>query len=345
MADQMTLFKGEKMEEQLRCYFLSSNYYVVRGIEFKYENQDITDVDLFLYNRSSDITRQRINVDIKNKDKPKAFERFLWANGLMKLLNFDSCIVATTDSRPVVVSFGQVHNTTVLNGTFLKKLDLNSSITKLLEDRLPEESLLQELQLFKDYKRFPNKTWKDIYQNSKSKLLTQQDFSGFNSLLPNIEFFIEKILIDPKKRETATRMLYITISHLLIIIDFLIKDFVFLEQYERERKLLDGFKYGNLGKEGINKIIYVAVKMSGNKSNSSISKILDNPKLDILKQYFGADENIENLFNFGKQFENLGFTKNFTNPMELEAPLKAVLAIFLDFNETDRKNFFGIFDK
>src|SRR6266850_4219848 len=137
MTGPPSLFKGELMEERLRMYFLSLGYYVARGVKFRYENIEITDIDLFLYGRSSIVTRVRINVDIKNKKSPQAFERILWANGLMKLLGFDSCIVATSDRRPIIQTFGQLHNTTILDGAFLPKLSSDH-----LNERFTEEELL-----------------------------------------------------------------------------------------------------------------------------------------------------------------------------------------------------------
>ena len=65
--NQTTLFKGEMMEELLRNYFLNLGYFVVRGIKYRYNENDITDVDLFLYGRISSLSREKINVDVKNK--------------------------------------------------------------------------------------------------------------------------------------------------------------------------------------------------------------------------------------------------------------------------------------
>src|SRR5690606_35267267 len=129
----------------------------------------------------SSITRQRINVDIKNKKSPQAFERILWANGLRELLNFDSCIVATTDQRPVVHKFAQLHKTIVLDGAFLSKMRSNS-----YPNRLSEEELTFKFAKHKSYKTFGNKDWRYIYEESKSRLLTEQDFAGFNSALSYI---------------------------------------------------------------------------------------------------------------------------------------------------------------
>lgn len=340
MENQPTLFKGELMEELLRNYFLNLGYYVVRGVKFKYDGIDITDVDLYLYGRSSSLTRQRINVDIKNKKKPQAFERILWANGLMKLLSFNSCIVATTDKRPVIHTFGQLHNTTILDGAFVTKLHVNT-----FPDRLTEEDLLSKLSQHKSNKTFNNKEWKFLYETSKSKLLTEQDFSGFNSTLSNLVYFIEKALIDEQKREDATRMIYIVLSHLLIIIDFIVKDIAFLNALVREKKLSDGFKFGNLGKVGVDKIISMAVQISGNKSANSFLKSLESIPTDILKDFFSKNENSKNLFNWSIEFEKLGFKKTFVNPDLIEAPLKGVISVMLDFAKIDRRKFFDTYSK
>ncbi|HCY76379.1 MAG TPA: hypothetical protein DHV28_10700 [Ignavibacteriales bacterium] len=340
MENQPTLFKGELMEELLRNYFLNLGYYVARSVKFQYDGFDITDVDLYLYGRSSSLTRQRINVDIKNKKSPQAFERILWANGLMKLLNFDSSIVATTDQRPVIQRFGQLHNTVILDGSFLSKLRANT-----LPDRLSEEEFLSKLSNHKSYKTFSNKDWRYIYESSKSKLLTEQDFSGFNSVLSILIYFIEKAIIDEQKREDATRMTYIILSHLLIIIDYIVKDIAFLETSKREKKLSDGFRFGNLGEVGVDKVISMAVQISGNRSAGSFLKSLENIPTDILKDFFSKNENSKNLFNWAKDFENLGFKKTFINPELIESPLKGVISVILDFANIERRKFFESYSK
>ena len=335
MENEQTLFKGELMEELLRNYFLNLGYYVVRGIKLKYENNDLTDIDLYLYGRSSTLTRQRINVDIKNKKSPQAFERIVWANGLMKILNFDSCIVATTDSRPVVQSFAHAHKTTILDGDFLKKLHINS-----LPDRVSEEDLMTELSKHKSYKSYGNKDWKFIYETSKSKLLTEQDFSGFNSSLTDLHYFTDKAITDEQKKEAAIRLSYLVLSHMLIIIDFILKDIAFLEQQDREKRLSDGLKFGNLGKDGVDKIISMAVQIAGGKSAGGIMKSLENIPTNILRDFFSKNENAKNIFTWAKDFESLGFKKVLTYPDKIDTPLKAIISVMLDFMGVERKKYF-----
>jgi hypothetical protein len=334
---QLTMFKGELMEELLRNYFLSLGYYVVRGAKLRYENIDFTDIDLFLYARSFSLTRERINVDIKNKKSPQAFDRIVWANGIMKILDFDSCIVATTDTRSLVHSFAQSHKTTILDGAFLQKLRSASKLT----ERLSEEEFINKIVTFKSYKTFPNKDWRFIYEQLKSKLLTELDFSGFNSSLESLNYFIEKSLTDEQKREGAIRMTYIVISYLLVIMDFIVKDTAFLEQKDREKILSNGLKFGNLGKEGVDKIIQMAVTISGNSSASAVIKSLENIPVDILKDFFIRFENSRNLFEWSKEFETISFKRELMMPDKLNTSLKSVLSVMLDFLQIERKKYFS----
>lgn len=334
--EQLLLFKGELMEEQLRSYFNSAGYYVARGVKYRYEGFDITDIDLFLYGRASGMKRLRVNVDIKNKKSPQAFERILWANGLMKLLGFDSCVVATTDNRPAIQSFGQLHETIILDKNFLTKLASNP-----LAERLSEEELAKQLCEFKSYKSFPNKDWKYIYELSKSKLLTEQDYSGLNSMLVIQQFFVEKIMTDHRKQSVAVRMLYIITSHILITADYILREVAFLEQHQKEKKLSDGIKFGNLGDKGVDKIIDMVIQISGQRTAQTILEQLDSMPTDILRDFLAKNEVGKNLFSWAREFENVGFQRELKEPNLLDINLRGTLSVFLDFFKVDRKDFFN----
>jgi hypothetical protein len=135
------------------------------------------------------------------------------------------------------------------------------------------------------------------------------------------------------------------LSHMLIIIDFIVKDIAFLDTLDREKKLSDGFKFGNLGKDGVDKIISMAVQIAGNKSANSFLKSLESIPTEILKEFFSKNENTKNLFNWSKEFEQLGYKRQFINPDQIEAPLKGVISVMLDFAKIERKKFFDTFPK
>ncbi|MDF2552865.1 MAG: hypothetical protein K0R77_2140 [Chryseobacterium sp.] len=327
--------KGELLEELLRNYFLNLGYFVSRGIKYRYENNDITDVDLFLYDRSSTLSRERINVDIKNKKTPQAFERILWVNGLKKLLGFDKCIVATTDNKPIVQKFGLLHETIVLDGNFISKLKNNGLI-----DRLTEEEFSIRLAKNKSYKKFPNKDWRFLYENSKSKLLNELDYSGFNSNLFMLQYLFETIITDVQKKEDATRFAYIIISHLLIMMDFILKDITFLETNKKNEHLRDGLNYGNLGKDGVDEIINIAVALSG-KSRNYYNDSLNSSQYAILSEFFSKNEILKGVFNWAKSFEQIAFKIDFIAPNNLDSIMKAIISVFLDYFSIDRTQFFS----
>jgi hypothetical protein len=121
MAKSSSLGKGYLAEEMLRAYFSRAGYFVVRGVPFCYEGFDVTDIDLWLYSRSSSVSREIAIVDAKNKKTPQAIERIFWIKGLQKAVGASKAIVATTDRRPEVKEFGKQLDVVVLDGSFLGK--------------------------------------------------------------------------------------------------------------------------------------------------------------------------------------------------------------------------------
>jgi hypothetical protein len=338
MKEQMSLFKGELMEEKLRLYFLNSGYFVVRGAKYNHKNHEITDIDILLYGRLSSLTRERINVDLKNKKSPKAFERILWAKGLQELLHFENCIVATMDNRDIIREYGRKHKVIVLDGNFLQKLPYDNAY------RITEEDLIAKLADFRDYSNKDSPTWKTVYEESKSRLLNQMDFSGFNSTLLTLKFFV-KSCFDKQKCEVALRCTYLILSHALIILDYILKDVVILEPNLRKETLSDGFKYGNLGREGMIRTIEMAIKITDSSKNiSSLRKILDSEDSDILRDYFSRNEVSKKIFSWAIELERQAFKKHILIPELLDPDLRSTLFIFLDYFDIGRKEFFGLYN-
>ena len=67
--------KGHLTEELLRGYFIRAGLYAVRDIPLKVDGEDLTDVDIWLYERSTGSSRRRQIVDARSRTKPKAIER------------------------------------------------------------------------------------------------------------------------------------------------------------------------------------------------------------------------------------------------------------------------------
>ena len=336
--EELPFDKGGKMEELLRNYFLELGFYVVRGLKYKYQGFDITDVDLFLYNRPTIVTRERINVDIKNKKTPAAIERIFWAAGLRDALRFDNCIVATTDKRPSVREFGLKNNVTVLDGSLLSKLQ-----NKVNENRFTEEEFLNLLVDNSNGKLVDD--WRKKYEEAKSQLLIEMDFSGCNSKLRTIKHLFESVLTNPIRREIATRLIYVNISHLLIILDYLNKETAFLDHPDKLKKLEEGLKYGNLGQDGISRTVNLAVKLTGQKGQieKMVKQVYDRIPIVVLTEFIAKAEVSKSLFKMAKEFEANGYARTFVNPNSLTNELQSVIAVLLDFNEQKKKKFFSVY--
>lgn len=336
--------KGYHMEELLRNYFLKAGYYVARGVPFKYEGFDITDVDLWLYNRISSVSREVTIVDCKNKKTPQAIERIFWIHGLKIALEATSAIVATTDKRQEVKDFGKDLNIVVLDGNFMEKLKISDSV---ISDRFSDEEFENKI---KEYSL--NKIdgdWLGRMRFSKSLLSSRLSFDTCNSWLIQASFFAEQVITKQNQRELALRCLYILCSYVAIGIDYCMKEISFLEQSERSKVMKDGFTYGSKGSTGISKMLNLAIGLieensieGSNQANELRNKILnkfENLNTNILAEYFSKNDVSKNLFNVAIEFEQIAMNKNFVNHNNSSIPLRSMLGCLLDHWKIDRSIF------
>jgi len=113
---------GYALEELLRAYFLRTGFFVVRGVPLTYQGEDLTDVDLLLYESTRAGTRRVQIVDIKYKQKPKAVERMFWTRGLLETLGVDGAYVATTDSRAALRRIAERLELMIIDGKDLQRI-------------------------------------------------------------------------------------------------------------------------------------------------------------------------------------------------------------------------------
>lgn len=332
--------KGLKTEELLRNYFLELGFFVVRGILFKYNNTHLTDLDLVLFNRPSTLTRERINVDIKDKQRPQATERILWAKGVQIILGFDKCIVATSDKREILREIGYNSDVTILDGSFLKKIK-----SKTKEDRLTEEEFTAEI--MKNSLGKLEGDWLSEIEEQKGSLIHKMSFGSIINTLEIIKKYFEISISNVQRREGATRVLFLMISFFLLKLDILIKDFVFLEVKERQKILEEGFKYGNIGKEGLKKTLNLAKELAGEAKNSINEKEIFNEyesiPVKILAEYFNKGEVVKHLFSRARYCEQIAFNKTFIKPVDLPPEIKGIIGVLLDFMEINRTKYFGVY--
>lgn len=335
-----TLGKGELAEEVLRGYFLGQGYFAVRSLPFSYGQIDITDVDVWLYGKTSVFTRERINVDVKNKSNPQAFERIVWAKGLQTALQIEKSLVATTSTRKEVRDFGLANEVLIIDGNLLGNF-LGKGINP---ERIVEESFIEEVS-----KESPGKgeeNWKERYVSSKGRLLSKINFDGCNEYLREISYYFEQTILRSNRTFVPLRMLYINIAYFLLCLDFISKNFVTLEQKARKELLANGFNYGARGKERTESITHAAIRLASSViANQGIARTLQSEverqiksrPVDILVDFFSKDLHFNQLFEMSKLFEEKAFLSKILVPSELPADMQSIIGLLADFCKIDRK--------
>lgn len=338
------LDKGMMMEELLRIYFLKAGYYAVRGVPFRYKEFDITDIDLWLYGRTSSVSREVVIVDIKNKKTPQAIERIFWVEGLRKSISANRAVVATTDKRKEVRDFGKELGTLVLDGIFLKKLD---KFKDDLDSRLTDEdfiALISQYELEKIDGR-----WKEKIQTSKSLLAKELSFDTINYWLGDARFFANQAIVNQTQHQTALRCFYLICSFISIAVDYLLKELSFLDLDEKIILLTEGFTYGSRGKEGISKVLDVSTSFIeqyvsdgssiSNQLRSGLSGQFSSLPTDILGEFFGKSDIGKQLFIVARDLENLAMRKDFSTHSQASVEVRSMIGCFLDFWTIDRSRF------
>jgi hypothetical protein len=337
-----SLDKGEFTEEILRNYFLGLGYFVIRSVKFKYENFDVTDVDLFLYNKSTVFSRERIIVDIKNKKTPQAIERIFWVKGLQYVLGVDKAIVATTDHRDEVTEFGKQHGVMVLDGKSILKI--KDKFDRLSEKRIPEEYLLNLMKKESIGYLFGN--WKNKYEETKSLFIKEMNFNTCNKLLKSIKDAFDYHIVSCKN-ELSFRLLYLYISYFMITFDFSVKDYL-LNDEEKRKKILDmSFKYGQNGFQRTQEILRHIQKVTSsiyglgmvNESviKEAVERDLKNIKSEIISEYFCKQVNVSKVFEIALCFEKYAYSIDVQNINNINQDAKSILALLCDFFSIERR--------
>ena len=331
--------KGGAAEELLRQYFLSQDSFVVRGARFRIQDQDVTDVDLWVYAKPSRHSRERSCVDIKFKERPKALERVLWVKGLQSALRLERAIIATPDNRPIVKHFAATHGVGVIDGAFMSRLKESSTLTRLTQEELA--TLLDQASMGK-----MGGDWRGRVDHSRDRLIGQLNYDGCNQHLVDTKYFLEKATSGHS--EGAGRALYLVIAHLLVTLDHILSGLHFYEPQAQVRALTDGLRYGKGGARRVDDITHTTLKLlklyaphATDEAKHELRAGLDAVRAEILSDYFLKDGGTDSLFGRALLFEQLAFARQFTPPSALDPSSKGMIGVLLDFHDMDRVSFFG----
>lgn len=346
MIEKKTGKKGPDLEETLKAYFWQAGYFAVRGVPYRQEDEDVTDVDVWLYERPAALTRRRLIVDAKNKTKPRAAERLIWARGLQSALAVDGSIVASTDKRASSRRLAKSMGVTLLDGDALAKLMATPKLR--VEDQYSSE---EHDDLFKavDTARRSNE-WRGALLTVRSSLLTNFGIHSANTALRVMGYFGEQAIMaapGSEQAQVALRGFYSASAYAAIGLDYVFADLAFRSQDERRQALINGIRYGQTGTKEALAPIRAAIGLvrqhlqNGASVAMQLERSVDQQAASILAEtiadYVARLSSADVLFTVARELERNAFKIDLVAYDALSVEARSLLGVFLDFHNLSRE--------
>lgn len=343
-----TGIKGYRQEELLRAYFLRAGMYVARGIPLNFDGDDISDVDLWLYERPTGSSRRRQIIDIKSKIRPKAIERLFWTKGLLELLKVDGAYIATTDCRSVIKDISSKLGLSVIDGLDLKRIAESEKVW--FTDRLNEEDI-DELIKAVDKSR-KNKVLQSKFNDLKSTLIDNFGSGTVNRSLGHFLSFSQEFLTchpNSNAAEIYLRLVYFSASIIAISLDFTLSKIPFKSNEEKRKAIHNVIRYGDEDNErGLEKarIAYALVEHylpNGRAASLSMKNAMEEDykkiPVEIISDYILSNLKNEGLFRLAKSLEYQAYKDSLLGFDSLEIEEKSFLGVLMDFTGIEREKF------
>ena len=337
----MATKKGAALEELARSYFHKQGYFAMRGVPYRFEGDEVTDVDVWLYGRQAASGRIKAVVDAKDKRSPKALERILWTKGLQSVTSADRAIVVTTESNPKVAKFAKENRVSVVTKKFLDAF----SRSPLAEDsRISLDEFIEFVCLNPNQRQDGN--WIARISDTKSTLISNLGFPAFNSAISSFAFFAERIETRVQFREQALRSAFLCASVACIALDSALERLIFDDPERRAKSIEDGITFGDTGDgrvqrniDSILKLIETGMddgKAISFQASKAIRRQFASVRADVISEYFSKDQNQSHLFQAARELDSrahVGFGGELNG---LSVETKSVLGVFADFSQVKR---------
>jgi hypothetical protein len=285
-------------------------------------------------------------LDAKNKMKPKAAERLVWARGLQSALAVDGAMVASTDKRPSSRRLAKAMGVTLLDGDAITKL---TTTTKLrLDDQYSSEAYDG---LFKavDTARHSN-DWRLALLAARSSLLTSFGVHSANTALRVAGFFGEQtILAAPKSEQArvALRGFYSSCAYAAIGLDYVLADLAFRSQDERRAALINGIRYGHTGTTEALATVRAAIALvrqhapNGNSIAKQVERGFEqqaaNVSAETIADYVARLSSADALYTVARELERNAYKVDMVDYDALSVEARSLLGVFMDFHDLSRE--------
>lgn len=348
MAKKKTGQKGLMLEETLRGYFLRAGFFVIRGVPFRTDGEDLTDIDLWLYERPTGTARRRQIVDAKSKTKPKTVERLLWTKGLSEVLDMDGAYVATTDSRPAIRRIARKLGLSLFDGEDLRRIEASDKVR--MPERLTDEQLWELVRAVDKERK--GKEFQARLHDAKASVVDRFGPSTVVRSLEAVSFFAGSAVSAYPNSPTAQlagRLSYLSASLAAIGLDAIGVDAAFRSTEERRTMFINAIRYGNTDStEGLEKLRLATGLVRQYAENGSaiaqsieqkLTKDLNGIPAEIIADQVVRMGPNETLFTVARELERASYLKECSCFDHLDTSAKGFLGALLDFCAIDRAKF------
>lgn len=344
---QSTGKKGFETEELLRAYFLRAGFFVVRGVNLKYGDSDLTDIDLWIYERSATLARRRMIIDIKDKQKPQASERLFFVSGLAKIVGVEGVGVATTDKNPMLRELAQKNKVIWIDGNDLQRLKKSDQLTST--GRLSDEQLFNKIDELD--KSRGSRQYRLLTENVKSAVGDRFGTSSANKAIEAFQIFSdETIKSHPKSpsAEVLTRLSFFACALVAAGLDFASADSALRPTNERCALMAKAIRFGENAEGTFQKLEWTEMALRDYIENgSSIAKQIKDGFETDAKAIPAEDladiviklSNTNKLFEIARTLESAAFNVDTVCFDNLPVDAKGFVGALLDFCSKDRIRF------
>lgn len=348
MTVQLKPSKGAVLEELLRAYFLRAGFFVIRGVPFRFAAEDLTDVDLWLYERPTGTSRRVQICDIKYKQKPKAVERIFWTSGLATALNVDGAYVATTDKRLTLRPIGEKLGIQIIDGNDIQRIQGSHNV--LFPERIGDEQLISELQAVD--RSLHNRFFQDARTDILSAL---SEGFGAPSAVRALGCFADlasaaiKYHPDSQAARMAGRLAYLAGAIVCESLDYVSVGAAFRTLEERGDLILRAVRFGALsddaGQQSLRLAMALIEKYSpGGRGTAKAVETALNRDLARIPAEIVVDQavrllKLDQLFLTGRNLEMASYSLNLPTFDALGFHEKSMIGALLDFSGVDRERF------
>lgn len=336
--------KGEIAEEVLAEYFRAAGFFAVRGVPFRHEGADLTDVDVWLYEKGAGASRRRIIVDSKNKKTPKVAERIFWTSGLRDALDLDGAYVASTSPKEETRKLARRVKISLIDVTALNRTGGSEGLQ--LSDRLSKEEIDRGLaQLDREHE---TKKWRSTRDEMIASVLMGFGGGTANVALRSSKYFAEQALAATDgslMREYAQRMFYFSLAFVAISLDFVSAKSAFQPLSERRAHLEDILRFG-IDPDETKRRLSLAMDLVRNYlangsslANQLHAKIDDQTKsipVDIISDAVMKLSSNGHLFDVAKLLEKSANSKSVPSVADLGVEARSFAGAVTDFLGFDR---------